>query len=71
MELSRNQVSGFMGMGGKVGSAPACYGGSLSSNSDIPQKSYMGDISKRSGQYTLARKKSIQKSIWNRVGHVS
>jgi hypothetical protein len=32
-------------MGGKVGSAPACYGSTLGSNPDIPQKSEMGDIS--------------------------
>ncbi len=29
----------LVGMGGLVGSAAACYGGTLSSNSDIPQKS--------------------------------
>ncbi len=34
---------------------------SVSSNSDITQKSQMGDISKSSGQHTLARQKNIQK----------
>ncbi len=34
------------GMGGKVGSAPDCYGSSMGSNPDIVQKYKMGDISK-------------------------
>jgi hypothetical protein len=33
-------------MDGLVGSAPDCYGSSLSSNPDISQKYKMGDISK-------------------------
>jgi hypothetical protein len=39
-------VHGERGGGGQVGSAPACYGSTRSLNSDIPQQSYMGDISK-------------------------
>jgi hypothetical protein len=35
---------------GKVDSAPACYGSSLGSKSDISQKYKMGDISKRGGK---------------------
>jgi hypothetical protein len=36
----------MVGMGGQVGSAPACYGSSVGSNPDISQKHKMGDVSK-------------------------
>ncbi len=42
---------------------PDCYGGNMSSNSDIPQKSYMGDISEGVADTLQPDKKNIQKII--------
>jgi hypothetical protein len=51
------------GMGGKVGSTPAYYGSTLGSNSnpDIPQKSYMGHISKGLANALKLAPKNIRK----------
>ncbi len=38
-------------MDGYIGNAPACYGSSLGSNSDIFQRYKMGDISKGVANY--------------------
>jgi hypothetical protein len=50
-------------MGSEVSSAPACYGSSLGSIPDIPQKYKMGDINKRSVQHTLARQNISKKPL--------
>jgi hypothetical protein len=47
-------------VGGKVGSKPACNGGSLGSNPDISKK-INGQHKQRNGQHILARQKNIQK----------
>jgi hypothetical protein len=48
-------------MGGYVVSAPACYGGTLVSKPDFPQKSYIGDISKGVAKHALAVKNAFKK----------
>jgi hypothetical protein len=47
-------------MGGSVGSAPACYGSSQGSNTDISQKYKMGDISKGVANTPTRQKKSTK-----------
>jgi hypothetical protein len=54
------------GIGGYVGSAPACYNGTLSSNSDFPQKIINGRHKQRSAQHT-ARKKIYKINISDRA----
>ncbi len=54
--LSREVVAKLGRWVAKMVSAPACYGSSLGSNPDIPQKYKMGDISKG-----VARPKNIHK----------
>ncbi len=55
-------VAKLEGMGGLVGSAPACYGSTLSSNSG-PSKFINGRHKHRNNQYIVARQKKYTKSM--------
>ncbi len=54
-------------MGGKVGSAPACYSGSLGSNPDNSQNYKMGDISKGVANTISPAKKYTKKQQFFRL----